>query len=247
MPSAAWCSCAADRAGDGRLPWATPMKDLKKEAASAWLARAPWVAIACQASLKAAFFSATMSSNSLRSRSERRGPASAMRVNRWAMTWGAARASSAAWTARADVLARCRRVAMVVLVRINVARTGPSLRRPGCLLLGSVGLGQLGVAGLTIELLQFLVDKGVRVAGLVPLALEAQLDRNRLLHLALQAQRPGDHPVGDARIGGAAGAFRRRQRRAKLDESLVVPAGEVVGVAQVVAQRSFPLLRLFLG
>ena len=65
--------------------------------------------------------------------------------------------------------------------------------------------------------------------------------------LALEAQRPGDHPVGDAHVGGAAAALVRGQRQAELGDGLVVPAGQVVGVAQVVAQRPFPLLRLFLG
>src|ERR1035438_3029 len=60
---------------------------------------------------KAAFFSATISSNSLRSRAESFGPASAMRVTRWATTCGTANASSAAWTA-SDWAARLRRVAM---------------------------------------------------------------------------------------------------------------------------------------
>ena len=64
-----------------------------------------------QDSPKAVFFSATMRSNSLRSRGDGFGRERAMRVTRWATTCGTANASSAAWVA-SDWAARLRRVAM---------------------------------------------------------------------------------------------------------------------------------------
>src|SRR4051812_38266036 len=63
---------------------------------------------------KAMFFSATMRSNSLRSRGEGLALERAMRVTRWATTCGTARASSAAWVA-SERETRLRRVAISAL------------------------------------------------------------------------------------------------------------------------------------
>ena len=86
--------------------------DVIHAVASDCCASAACRAIAVQEVVNAAFFSATIRSNSLRSRGDSFGPASAMRVTRCATTCGTATASSAAFQAN-DGETRLRREGIV--------------------------------------------------------------------------------------------------------------------------------------